>query len=440
MEPAELEPDLDLTEPSNRARRGISLIGASLIALTIAGLGFLHPTLPGIGTAGTSTSAPVKQIAYRVVAADFIESNTGWVAALFPSGDYAILHTTDGARSWTRQLTTAGDGHPIYMKFFDRLSGVFALLGTRPILRRTLDGGQTWSAVPALAPTSVVASWSFIDPDYGWMLIDDAGAAGSTETRLYRTEDGGRSWKDLGPPVPAPDRAYQVHFSYLTTGWLTTSGAGAYAYRTNDLGVTWTRQPLPEPAGGWPRTGEFFVAVQPTHGVGAVASVVYFPPIKGRTGVGGTIRAFPPLTVRGFDGGRLRTYLYATVIDQLVGSPWTQEQAPNQVELSTVDNGASWKVIAPPSTVGAIGFFDASNWWWVGAGLWSQSRDGGATWSDLRGAGVVEPQPGTLSILDRNHAWFAGSGEWRPVLQATDDGGASWSLLPLPAVADVPTL
>ena len=439
MEPVGLDYEDDLTQLNHRARRGVAVISASLLAITVAGVGFLHPTLPSIGLSAWG-GGPATHATYRVVAAEFVDRHTGWVVARFPSGDYAILHTTDGARSWTRQLSVAGDTHPVFMKFFNRATGVFALVGTSPLLRRTSDGGRTWSSLPGLGSTTVVASWSFADVNHGWMLAYDAGSAQSPAAKLYRTDDGGRRWAALGPPVAAPDRAYQVHFSSFTTGWLTTAGAGAYAYRTSDLGATWSRVPLPPLVGGWPHAGEFLVALQPTAGGGAVASVVYFPAIKGRSGIGGSIRAFPPLTVRGFDGGRPHTYLYGTLIDQLVGSPWTQEPAPNQVKLSTSDDGAAWKVIAPPSTAGTIGFVDASNWWWVSAGLWSKSQDGGATWSDPRGAGVVEPQPGTLRVLDRDHAWVAGAGGWRPVIQGTDDGGASWRLLPLPAIADVPTL
>lgn len=431
MEPAELEGDVDLSPPHGRAQRAIAVISTSLIAIMLAGIGFLRPALPSFGT----SAGAARQAAYHVVAAEFVDRNVGWVTVLFPSGDYAILRTTDGARTWTSQLTVQGNTHPTFMRFFDRSTGVFALLGTSPLLRRTTDGGKTWSVLPALDSTSAVDSWSFVDSTHGWMLAESP----SREARLYRSQDGGRSWDDLGAPVRAGDSAYQVHFASRTTGWLTASVTGAYAYRTGDSGATWSRVDLPAPTGGWPATGAYFVAVQPTAGRGAFASVVFFPPIKGRTGIGANIRAYPPLTVRSFDGGRPHIHLYATGIDQIVSGPWTQEQAPNQVELSTIDNGAHWNVIAPPSTVGAIGFVDATNWWWIGAGALSKSRDSGVTWSSPREAGVVDPQPGTVRVLDRAHAWFAGSGDSRPVLEATDDGAVSWRAFALPALDDSPT-
>ena len=429
----DIDPDFDWAPQRGRARRAIALIAASLLSVTLAGTAFLHPSLPAF-MSSSSTKMPLMHAAYRVAAVDFVDRGTGWVVALLESGDYAIVHTTDGGLTWTRQLSVTADGRAHYVKFFDRSVGVFALLGTRPLLHRTADGGRTWSQLPAVNAPGNVISWSFVDSHHGWMLVTDPGQAARSRTRLYRTVDGGGLWNDLGPPVDAPDQAFQIHFSYLTTGWLTSAGAGAYAYKTNDFGATWSRVPLPSPFGGWPQIGEFFVAVQPTSGAGAVASVVYFPPIKGRTGIGGTIRGFPPLTVRGFDGGRPRTYLYTTVIDQVAGGPYGQELAPNQAQLRTLDNGGAWAVIGPPAASGAIGYFDASNWWWIGAGLWSTSKDGGVTWTGPRGTRVIEPVPGSLQVLDRDHAWFAGSTPTKPVLQSTDDGAVHWRTVTLPAI------
>jgi photosystem II stability/assembly factor-like uncharacterized protein len=93
-------------------------------------------------------------------------------------------------------------------------------------------------------------------------------------------------------------------------------------------------------------------------------------------------------------------------------------------------------LIQPPSSSGAIGYFDASNWWWIGGAQWAHSGDGGATWTDPQNIGAIEPLPGSLRVLDRNHAWFAGSAGARPVLEATADGGRGWRMVLLPALPD----
>jgi photosystem II stability/assembly factor-like uncharacterized protein len=432
-----MEADFDQASSRARAQRAVGLIAVSLVAIVCTGLVYLHPSLPGFRGATNPAHAPVLQGVYTVSAVDFVDSATGWVAAQFQSGNVAVLHTADGGETWTRQLSVSGNGHAQYLRFFDPLLGVFALLGGAPVLFRTSDGGASWRALPALDGGASVLSWSFVDDDHGFMLARTAGEATTSPSRLYRTQNGGWTWSDLGSPVPAPDQAYQVHFSFLTTGWLATSGPAPYAYKSQDFGNTWTRVTLPSPRGGWPGSGQFFVGVQPTSRGGALASVVYFPPVKGRSGIGGSIRAFPPLTVRVFDGGKPDTYTYTTVLDRLSIGGRAGAQAPNETVLSTVDNGATWTPIHPPTAAGAIGYFDAADWWWVGSGSWSRTADGGVTWSDPKNIGVVEPLPGSLQLLDRAHAWFAATaGGVRPLLEATDDAGIHWRMVMLPPIED----
>ena len=435
MQAADLETDFDPGMPRARAGRAMALIAVSVVAILVTGAIYLHPTF-GLSSVPAQQVGPQPHTDYRVASIIFISPTSGWLVVDFPSGDFAVIHTTDGGATWTRQLTAPSQSHAVYVRFFDDLSGVVAVVGGRPVLSRTVDGGQSWASIPALTPGSSVLSWTFVDSLYGWMLARQTAAA---TPRLFRTVDGGLTWLDLSVPVAAPDRAFQVQFSHFTTGWLSTVSAGPYAYRTQDFGATWTRVPLPETGQGKPKGGQYFVAVRPTTGLGAVATVVYFPPVKGRTGIGGIVRAYPPLTVRSFDGGRPHTYIYTTALDQVVTGPFAEEPPPNQAELGTVDAGKTWSAVAPPAQTGAIGYFDASHWWWIGAGMFAGSADAGVTWTDPRNIGVVDPLPGSLQVLDRKHAWFAAQSASRPSLEMTDDGGRHWTLMSLPAIEDSPT-
>ena len=421
-----MDPESDQTSTGAHARRAVALIATSLVVIVTACVVYLRPP-----PAAATTSSPTPSAGYRVAAVDFVSPTVGWVVAGLGNGDAVVLRTSDGGATWARQLTVPADVHPLYVNFFDARVGVFALVGVRPNLFRTEDGGETWSSIPALTPDAGVLSWSFVNDTYGWMLARATGSAGAA--RLYRTTDGGRSWDDLGVPVKPPAEAYQVHFSYVTTGWLTTSGPSPAAYKSEDFGATWTPVPLPAPAGGWPATGQFFVGVQPTDGIGAVASVVWFPPLKGRSGVGGVIRSFPPLTVRSFDGGRPYTYLYNTVLDRLVPGGRSGQPAPNEAILSTVDNGATWTSAEGLPSGGALAYFQARDWWWIGGRELRTSSDGGVTWSGSRLVDAVDPLPGLLQVLDGRHAWLAGESGTRPLLQRTDDG-LRWTTVSLPSL------
>ncbi|HXN90544.1 MAG TPA: hypothetical protein VN906_03580 [Candidatus Sulfotelmatobacter sp.] len=432
----EIESDISASHLGARARRALAWMGVSVAVIAAISIAYMRPPAPESGS-GSATKALSAVSNYQVSTVDFLSPSTGWVVASFDSGDFTVLHTLDGGRSWHSQLSGPTRGHAVFLKFFDESVGVFALVGARPLLYRTADGGRSWTTRAALRASSVVLSWSFVDSWHGWMLVSEATATPSP-ARLYRTQDAGLSWTDLGVPVQGPDVAYQVQFSYLATGWLTSASSGPYAYRSSDSGATWQRIPLAAPAVGWPRSGQFFVTVQPTIGSGLVATVVNFAPVKGRTGIGGIIRAYPPLVVRAYDGGRPHTYTYSTFNDLVTGGPFAQEQAPNQVQLASVDGGATWSAIHVPSATGAIGYFNTRDWWWVGSGTMSRSFDGGVTWSGVEGTGVVEPLPGSLQVLDQNHAWFAAS-EPLPVLETTADGGARWRMILLPPMEDRPT-
>jgi photosystem II stability/assembly factor-like uncharacterized protein len=413
-----------------RVLRGIALIGVSLLAIVGATVQYVDPQI--VSSLRHNPISAAAGASYRISAIDFVDPSTGWIVADYDSGDYSILHTDDGGATWTRQLAGVETGRGHYLKFFDAAVGVYGLIGTTARLYRTIDAGQTWTSLPVPDAKGSVLSWSFIDSYYGWALISGTSAVFPLPAYLYRTDDGGRTWQDLGVPASSPDRVFEASFTYFTTGWLSSANEGPYAYKTSDFGETWTRVPLPAPPGGWPTGGTFMVAVQPTSGGGVTANVTFFPRLTGRKGQGATIRDYPPLTVRAFDGGRPVTYTYDTSIGSSLITVAPIAQPPNQTELATSDSGSSWSSITVPSQAGAIGYLDAADWWWVGAGLQAVTRDGGETWSTAAGIDVQAPLPGSLRILDRLHAWLIGTYRSRAVLEATADGGRHWRLVSLP--------
>jgi hypothetical protein len=78
--------------------RALALITASILAIVLAGLGYLHPFARGANRLAPATSS------YQLAAVDFVNPNTGWVAATLDSGSFAVLRTGDAGSSWTTQL------------------------------------------------------------------------------------------------------------------------------------------------------------------------------------------------------------------------------------------------------------------------------------------------------------------------------------------------
>jgi photosystem II stability/assembly factor-like uncharacterized protein len=435
--------DYDSPVEPARARRGLSLIAISLLVLGLTGLAYLHPSM-GVPA---SPVAPALPATYQLAAVDFVSPTTGWFAATTNLGRFALMHTTDAGNHWARQLSGEVGSAGVYVNFFDSNQGVVAVLGPQSVIYRTGDAGRRWSGQPILSGVPYlgsVSSVSFADAMHGWLLLSTPAVASGAE--LLRTSDGGARWTNLGSPALGRDQVYGVHFTNPQVGWLESLSAQPHAYKTVDGGATWRQLPLPAPAGGWPATGQFFVAAHATQGAGVIATVASFAPPHGRSGIGGNVVAYPPLTVRTFDGGVPVSYMYVTFIDATSNSAWsavdtknrdgslTQVQAPNQVQLGSLDGGSSWSVIAPPKAPGAIGYSDAHDWWWIGSGVWSTSSDGGATWTPYRNLGVPQPLPGSLQVLDPMNAWFGAMAGTRAILENTSDGGTHWQMTILPPI------
>jgi photosystem II stability/assembly factor-like uncharacterized protein len=101
---------------------------------------------------------------------------------------------------------------------------------------RTTDSGLHWRAVTP--PVKLVSSSTFLGTDVAWIKAD--ALRPPRTARVYRTLDGGRSWRRLGNV--ASD--CQLDFVDQSHGWCVGLGAAAgsetvQVYRTRDGGSTW---------------------------------------------------------------------------------------------------------------------------------------------------------------------------------------------------------
>ena len=141
-----------------------------------------------------------------------------------------------------------------------------------PSTASTASGSTTSSALPSSSTAPAASggpgqaggfnavSVSFVSARTGWVLGREACAAPSCP-RLYRTDDGGRTWRAVNPP-PAPlrdqeggDAIREVRFANLSDGWV----ALPEVWATHDGGAHWARQPFQavyalETAGGFVHT------------------------------------------------------------------------------------------------------------------------------------------------------------------------------------------
>jgi photosystem II stability/assembly factor-like uncharacterized protein len=120
----------------------------------------------------------------------------------------------------------------------------------------TTDGGSNWSELvyegqgPALHPVSApkpvpfsrVESAQLITPDIGWAVGFSTSEAQQVYDKLFRTEDGGVTWKSITPVDTNPwQRIYSVLFLDSKHGWaLVSTKRGIVACSTVNGGTNWS--------------------------------------------------------------------------------------------------------------------------------------------------------------------------------------------------------
>ena len=241
----------------------------------------------------------------------------------------------------------------------------------------TADGGQTLEAkTPVPLNGATPAQLQFISPTTGFAVTSGPGGG-----RIFRTTDGANSWTQV-----AATAASLSDIDFVTSTTAYAVGANSTLLHSTDGGNNWTALPLALPAGTGGLALTQISCSDETHCLIATA-----PATGGNTN----------LLVRTSDGGMTGTLVSASKQNLL------------SVAFSTATN--------------AVGVGEG--------GATVLSSDGGATFptpishnlgSELLGLVRIGQSP-----LDAYAPWSAGQ------ILATTDGGNSWSLLRVPASANL---
>ncbi|MBN1135553.1 MAG: DUF1906 domain-containing protein [Anaerolineae bacterium] len=357
-----------------------------------------------------------------------------------------------------------------YVQAFDLVSPNEGWLLTGQRLYWTFAGGRQWTEItPAELDRSTIQAVTFVDSQQGWMILTQDELDGSVGYALARTWDGGRIWRtdrlslfEPGSPESLPGAVY-LFFLDATTGWLAVRQVTSSnfrlgsLFRTTDGGDTWSRQPIPigEPV--------YFVTQEMGWTAGGAAGDELYYTLDGGQSWQPQALGEPPA-----DAGTPRlTYLPRFDDPQTGTLPLIALGAGlADFELyATSDGGQSWKVavsipLEPALTPGravALSAVDAHTWLVAVSGSPQLLRvsDSGQVQVTDRGdlasqaAGIVE-----LDMVTTNVGWarsvsgrckvpaqredgsqsLSGRVAYRQSvsLVRTEDGGKSWTSLPLP--------
>lgn len=360
-------------------------------ALVVAAVGFvyLRPNSSHSTEIPPSKSSPPPTVTPDRVIYDFVTPSLGWAVENLntpttPAGGFAVFRTTDGARTWHRQLVLESSfvGFvQISVQFVDQNHGFMGVGDPFEQLERTSDGGANWDSIPLPPDSHRVDAIAFSNATDGWVLL------GGEVPMLYATTDAGNTWQPLPNP---PNDAASLSFRNQNEAWLGTGGAPGpsppHVYLSTDSGGSWHRVDLPpQPRASWSTDSPFLPA-----GVDLLPTA-------------GVIASIPSA-------------------DQL------GEISANSRLLTSFDRGSTWRYIPDPP--GVVAFQDSTHWWAMKDSSLFKSADAGQSWTTVA-TGIPDWQY-IPHVIDPNHAWALTTVVGGYGLALTDDGGKHWRRCSVP--------
>lgn len=184
-------------------------------------------------------------------AASFISDKEGWVFARY--GEYPdlhtdLVHTTDGANSFTPIFSIPDTSTCYFLQMVDSLNGFAKIEMDWPsndvLFWATYNGGESWIDI---TDTSMFSPGNPLYFGNSYFFLDkETGFAGSTNS-IYRTIDGGLSWQKMNTPtlidssssnIYKPNKIFFLDNKY---GWASCSMMTdqGFVLKTTDGGQNW---------------------------------------------------------------------------------------------------------------------------------------------------------------------------------------------------------
>jgi photosystem II stability/assembly factor-like uncharacterized protein len=279
---------------------------------------------------------------------------------------------------------------------------VWAFVDSRLLFRST-DRGHTWvrRQLPVDSERSGRLAFSFADADNGWALVSGSPATQcqAAAAEVWRTFDGANTWRliasvDVDHAAANGLGAEQckafISFVDKTRGFVTAwdDNSAPTIYRTNDGGSTWKSSRLPDPPDFKTSGAGFVLNAHEVFGFGDTLLLTAY----GMQPSGGKGYVF-----KSTDGGA--TWRYAAEVPQaaiavafVTESRWLQVIVPGQ-SMETTDAGKTWHPYASDYGQAApvspqVVFGDSAVGYATVRGSIQRTEDGGLHWAYIKTPGT----------------------------------------------------
>jgi photosystem II stability/assembly factor-like uncharacterized protein len=356
-------------------------------------------TPPAAQTTGWVRQNPAYE--NTLYAVDFADANVGLAVG---SGGL-ILQTTDGGATWAQRASgTTVTLHDV--AFFDAMRAL--AIGEGGTILKTENGGLTWSS-----RTSGVTGWLL-----SVSILDENIAMIPANHTFLRTTDGGDTWHNRGI-VERCLADYVNRASFADTNTAMAIGDMIDIYRSLDGGNTWKCR-----SAGYGAPDHFndIVCFDSSTAIVAGCTFSAYGPSNDLGTIGRTTDGGASWSIGGYNSyGDLNGLSF---VDTNTGAA----VGDNGAILRTTNGGISWagQSSGTNSNLYGVCFTDASTGTAVGAGgTILRTTNGGATWAKQTNA-VTLVILTAVHFLDANTGVAVGD---RGTLLRTTNGGIAWAQL-----------